>query len=233
MNHHLSRFPLEPVIAVLFLGAILAGVVYSVILARRRQQGLVALAQRLNLAFNPDKDYGLAARFGFLNQLAQGENRYATNVLSGNYRQDEVLAFDFHYETHSTDSKGHRQTNHHWFSFFILTLPAELPELTIRRENFLLKIAQVFGYQDIDFESAEFSRAFCVRSKDRKFAYDVCNARMIEYLLANRDLSLEIESEALALAFDRCLSAEKIEANLERLADIRSRLPDYLFAKNA
>ena len=52
---------------------------------------------------------------------------------------------------------------------------------------------------------------------------------MMEYLLANRDLSLEIENQALALAFDSCLAVEQIESNLQRLVEIRSRLPEYLF----
>ena len=142
-----------------------------------------------------------------------------------------MLAFDYHYETHSRDSKGRRHTYHHYFSFFILLLPVRFPELRITHEGLFSKIAQAFGYADIDFESAEFSRAFCVRSTDKKFAYDVCHARMMEYLLANRDLSIEIENEALALAFDSRLAPEQIELNLQRLAEIRSRLPDYLFTK--
>ena len=118
-------------------------------------------------------------------------------------------------------SKSGRQTHHHWFSFFILTLPAFFPDLTIRRENFFTKVAEVFGYQDIKFESAEFSKAFNVRSQDKKFAYDVCNAKMMEYLLANRDLSIEIENQVLALAFDTRLSVGQIEADLQRLVEIR------------
>jgi hypothetical protein len=160
--------------------------------------------------------------------LAQGSNRYATNVLSGSYRQNQMLAFDYHYETYTHDKNGTR-TEHHWFSFFILTLPGYFPELTIRRESFFTRIAEVFGYQDINFESAEFSKAFNVRSQDKKFAYDVCNAQMIEYLLANRDLSVEIENQALALAFTTRLSVEQVETNLQRLVEIRSRLPQYLF----
>ena len=120
----------------------------------------------------------------------------------------------------------------HNLSFFILTLPAVFPDLTIRRENFFTKVAEVFGYQDIKFESAEFSKAFCVRSPDKKFAYDVCNAKMMEYLLANRDLSVEIENQVLALAFNTRLSVEQVESNLQRLVEIRSRLPEYLFTKN-
>ncbi len=214
------------IVAVLIVAAI--GAIYGVIQARKRQEGLFELAQRLGLDFSAAEDREIADRYSFLKQLAEGENRYACNVLSGTYQQNQVLAFDYHYETY-TEGKGGRQTHHHWFSFFILTLPAVFPDLTIRRENLLTKVAEVFGYQDIKFESAEFSGAFCVRSPDKKFAYDVCNAQMMEYLLAKRDLSVEIENQVLALVFNTRLSVQQIEANLQRLVEIRSRLPEYLF----
>jgi hypothetical protein len=214
---------------VLFIAIVIAAAIYASIAARKRREEMFALASRLGLSFSAEKDYALATRFGFLDKLAQGSNRYAFNVLSGDHHGHPVLVFDYHYETHSTDSKGHRQTHHHYFSFFILLLLRSFPELRITREGMLSKIAQAFGYDDIDFESAEFSRAFCVRSKDKRFAYDVCNVQLMEYLLANRDLSLEIETNALALAFDSRLSAAQIEFNLQRLLDVRARLPEYLF----
>lgn len=216
-------------IFILIAGLIITAAIYGALAAKRRREEMAALAARLGLSFNPDKDYSLASRFGFLDKLAQGSNRYAFNVLSGEYQQNPVLLFDYHYETHSTDSKGHQQTHHHYFSFFVLLLPRSFPELTIVREGMFSKLAQAFGYDDIDFESAEFSRTFCVRSKDKRFAYDVCNGQMMDYLLANRDLNLEIEDRALALAFATRLSTAAIESNLNRLLEIRSRLPDYLF----
>jgi hypothetical protein len=224
-----SSFPVAAVITVVVAGLMVAGIIYGFIQARQRREALLELAQRLNLVFDPGTDRAMAQRFSFLKQLAQGSNRYATNVLSGNFQQNEILAFDYHYETYTHDKNG-THTEHHWFSFFILMLPASFPELTIRREGFFTKIAEVFGYQDINFESAEFSQTFNVRSPDKKFAYDICNAQMMEYLLANRDLSIEIENDALALAFTSRLSVEQIEFNLQRLIEIRSRLPEYLFA---
>jgi len=201
------------------------------IAARKRREGLFELAQRLGLDFNAGNDYGIPGRFGFLKQLDKGDNRYATNVLSGVYQQNNVLAFDYHYETQTQDKNGtHKQ--HHWFSFFIVTMPVVFPDLTIRRENFLIRVAETFGYQDIKFESAEFSKTFCVRSPDKKFAYDVCHAKMMEYLLANRDLSIEIENEVIALAFENQISVAQVELNLQRLIEIRSLLPEYLFAQN-
>ena len=210
---------------------VIVAVIYGARAAKKRREELSALAARLGLRFDPEDNRGLADQFEFLDHLAQGDNRYAFNALSGEYQEKEILVFDYHYATHSTDSKGHRQTQHHYFSFFILMLPVAFPELRITREGLLSTIAQAFGYDEIDFESAEFSRAFCVRSKDKKFAYDVCNSQMMEYLLANPDLSIEIERGALALAFDSRLSAGQIEVNLQRLLEIRLRLPEYLFTK--
>jgi len=206
--------------------------IYRFFALRKRREGLFELAQRLNLSFNAGNDYGIPDRFNFLKQFEQGSNRYATDVLSGNYQQNDILAFDYHYETYSYDKSG-RHTEHHWFSFWTLTLPAALPGLTIRRENVFTKVAEVFGYQDIKFESAEFSKTFLVRSPDKKLAYDVCNAKMMEYLLANRDLSIEIENNVLALVTNSRISVDKFELNLQRLIEIHSRLPEYLFTKVA
>ena len=221
-----------PVFIVAVVVIVVIGDIYNTIAQSKRREGLLELAQRLNLNFDAGRDFGIPGRFGFLKQLAQGDDRYAANVLSGNYQQNEILAFDYHYATYHTDKNGTHKDDH-WFSFFILTLPAvAFPDLTIRRENLFTKVAEVFGYQDIKFESAEFSKTFCVRSPDKKFAYDVCNGKMMEYLLANRDLSIEIENEAIALTFNTRLAVEQFEFNLRRLVEIRSRLPEYLFTQN-
>ena len=213
----------------LVIAVIVGGIIFSFIAAKKRREAMAGLATRLGLRFTPTNDYDLAERYEFLDALATGSNRYAYNVISGNHQGNEVLIFDYHYETYSTDSKGNRTTHHHYFSFFILRLPQRFPELRITREGLFSKIAQAFGYKDINFESAEFSRAFCVRSPDKKFAYDVCHPRMMEYLLANRDLSIEVEADSLALAFGKCLDVQEIEFNLERLVHIRSQFPEYLF----
>lgn len=213
-----------------FVVLVIVLAVFGALAAKKRREAFAALATRLGLAFSAERDRDIAERFRFLDRLAQGSNRYGYNILSGNYGGRSVLAFDYHYETQSHDSKGNRQTHHHHFSCFVLQLERGFPELTIAREGIFSKVAQAFGYEDIDFESHEFSRRFCVRSKNKKFAYDVCHARMIEYLLANADLGIEIESSALALAFAGVLKPEEIEPNLQRLIQVRALMPNYLFA---
>ena len=220
---------MEIVIFALFVALIVALAILGARAAKKRREAFALLAQRLGLAFSPGRDPDIARRLGFLDKLAQGSNRYAFNILSGTFHNHSVSAFDYHYETYSTDSKGNRQTHHHHFSCLLLMLEKPFPELTIAREGLFSKIAQGLGYDDIDFESHEFSRTFCVRSKDKKFAYDFCHARLMEYLLQNQDLAIEIEGPVLAIAFSGTLDPLHVEQNLERLGQLRSFMPKYLF----
>jgi hypothetical protein len=102
---------------------IIAGAIYSAIAARKRREALFEFATRLGLAFSPGNDYELADRFSFLDTLARGSNRYAFNVLSGSYRQNEVLVFDYHFETHSTDSRTPDIGGLRMSAFFLRTPP--------------------------------------------------------------------------------------------------------------
>ena len=103
------------------------------------------------------------------------------------------------------------------------------PELVISREGFFSKVAQWFGCDDIDFESAEFSKKFVVRCADKKFAYDICNPQMIDYLLDHQDLQVEIDKNCLALFFNHRLSVDSIHPNLDRLIQIRDFFPKHVF----
>jgi hypothetical protein len=222
---------MEVFVVILIIGAVIAGAIFSSMAAKKRREEFAVLASQLGLHFSPDDDHDLADEFSFLDKLDQGSNRYAYNIMSGEYQGHQVKVFDYHYETHSRDSKGNRQTHHHYFSFFMLMLGRDFPELTIAPEGFFSKVAQAFGYDDIDFESHEFSQRFCVRSADKKFAYDFCHTRTMEYLLANDDLLVEVEGPVLAIAFSHCLEPLQIKENLDRLITLRSLLPEYLFAK--
>ena len=221
---------MEPLIFIGIVALIIVAAVASTASARKRRDAMAALAARLGLRFDPQKDRDVAKRYRFLDKLRTGSNRYAFNILTGPYKGHEVTVFDYHYETHSTDSKGHTQTHHHHLSCFLLQLPVAFPELVIAKEGFFSKLAQAVGYDDIDFESHEFSRRFCVRSPDKKFAYDVCHARMMEYLMANDDLAVELEEDVLAITFGSRLDLERIEPNLDRLVALRALMPEYLFS---
>jgi len=210
------------------LGGVIAVVIniYKTRARRKRALDLQILATRLKFDdFNPNRDEGFAVGWGFLSRLAQGRDRYAFNILRGTYHEQSLFVFDYHYQTGSGKSR-----EEHYSTLLMLVCKEIFPQVSIGPESLRSKIAAAFGVgNDIKFESAEFSRTFCVRSPDKKFAYDVCNPQMIEYLLMNPGLQVEIQGPALLLVFEPQLPVGQIESNLQRLIEIRSRLPEYLF----
>jgi hypothetical protein len=221
----------------LLMFAVFGGAVIIALLAgagrlrtrEERSYALQELATQLKFdEFNPNRDEGFVTGWGFLNSLKGGENRYAFNLLRGKYHEQSLFVFDYHYETGSDKNK----VNHN-LTMLMLVVKEVFPKMTIGPESFGDKIATAFGVEnDIKFESAEFSRAFCVRSEDKKFAYDVCNAQMIDYLLANRDLHVEIQGPVILLAFSQLVPVGQIEFNLQRLVEIRTLMPNYLFTQS-
>jgi len=222
--------PVPPFLLFALVAALVIAVaIFSHLRESKRREALRRAASASGLTYHLGRNYAIPDTYRFLNPLGQGRNRYAFNVLEGVCEGCPVQAFDFHYETESTDSRGRRTTHHHYSSFFLLEQEKFFPELRIYPEGLLSRLGQMLGFDDIDFESVEFSRAFVVRSRDRKFAYDVCHTRMMEYLLEHRDLSLEIEGRCVAMSFDRRLKPEEIPGRLNQLIEIRRLFPEYLY----
>lgn len=156
----------------------------------------------------------------FLRWLNRGDNNCTYNLFRGFHRHYPVVIFDY------TFTAG--KSSFYW-SAYVLEMPANFPDLLISHETREDRIAEALGREHITFESAEFSRTFRVRSADKKFAFEICHPRLMEFLLANPDLTIEIRGAALAVLFEDWLRPEKVENNLSRLMAFRELLPDYLF----
>ncbi len=219
-------FPLIIVgIVVLFIGLF----VLSAMQARRRRQELSAWAASRGLTFNPERDGSLSGRFPAFPCLHQGDGgRYAFNLMQGRWGPRDILAFDYHYETHGTDSKGHRTTHHHRFSAVVLASPVPLKPLFIRRESLFDKMAAFLGYEDIDFESAEFSRRFCVKAPDRRWAFDVMHARTIEFMLSQPDFNLQFDPACVMAWRSTTFRDLEFSQAADLIAGILDRMPAYL-----
>jgi len=197
--------------------------------ASKRKAELCNWAKMRGLTFRETSDSSMDNRYPFFSCLAQGDNRYADNIIDGRAREHSICAFDYHYETYSTDSKGHRQTHHHAFSAVILTADVPMQPLSIRNETLFDKIGAFFGHEDINFESAEFSRVFCVKSPDRRWAFDVLNQHSMEFLLASPRFILELNSRFVIAYRDSVFSASDYDAALNVIVGLLDRIPKTVF----
>lgn len=186
------------IIPVVVIGV--AVVIYLGVLAareeRKRREALAALAAELGLTFDPSRTPGLDDEYPQFGVFRRGHSRAAYNTLRGSVSIDgrgwPLRMGDYTYKI--TTSNGKTTTTRTYnLSYLIAAVPfPAVPDLSVRREGFMDKIAGALGFDDIDFESAEFSRKFFVKSTDRKFAYAVLHPRMMEFLLDGDPPSIEL-----------------------------------------
>ncbi len=165
---------------------------------KKRREAMAALARRLGWRFDPSHDRSHDEQYAHFEIFRRGRSRAAHNTLTGEVEIDgrhwPAKMGDFTYKVKRHTGKS-THTKTYRFSYLILHLPfASVPDVFIRREGLFDKLADAFGFDDIDFESAEFSRRFHVKSSDKRFAYDVIHPQMMEFLMADDSREIDIEN---------------------------------------
>jgi len=211
----------------LFIILAVVGAIYSHKKAKERREKIREFARSRNLYFHEAKVNEFEQDYPEFDFLRQGKGRYAHNILSGKSNNREVTGFDYHYQTTSTDSKGRTTTHHHHFSGFIIQSNFPLKPLTIRPEYLFDKITAAFGWDDIDFESAEFSRKFHVKSADRRWAYDVLPQSTMEYLLESPQYEIHMGTKHLAIIGTGCFEPWEFKKALEIGETILNGIPEF------
>ena len=177
---------MSPVLIFIIILAVGAGLFLAWQAERKRRETLLLWATGRGWNLLPGKDRSVHRDFPGLKVFQKGHSRSAKNIIKGEHEGCSMTLMDYRYvvghgKNRSTHNRG------------VVILHCDHPTipLSIRRENPLDRVGEFFGADDIDFESAEFSRKFFVKSADRKWAFDVIHTRTMEYLLQAPPFSVE------------------------------------------
>lgn len=234
---------MEPAVVILIVvvavGLFVTVAYLSHLHTKKRREALAAWAESRGLRFSPDKVTNFEQRFPAFDRLRTGKGRYAHNISTGPIPPmpdgtqrhwatptgGAVVAFDYHYYTESTDSKGRKTKTHHHFSAVVIETRMNFHPLLIRPENVFDKFASFFGKGDINFESAEFSRKFFVRCPHRRWAYDIITPATMEFLLSREASTIEMELHYVAIHRGGTFNVERFETSLQTVLGLLDRIP--------
>jgi hypothetical protein len=217
----------------LMLLAVAAAIYFGWQSQQKRRDEMQQLARQLGLSFDPSSDASHDEKYAQFEIFRRGHSRAASNTLEGSIdvsgRAWPIRMGDFTYKVTTSTGKS-TQTTTYRFSYVIVHLPwRSVPDLLIRREGVFDKLAGAFGIDDIDFESAEFSRKFHVKSPDKRFAYDVCHPRMMEFLMQSVAPCVDIEQGCCCLSDGtRRWTTDEFRAMLRWSREFFSRWPEHL-----
>ena len=216
-------------VGVFVLGlAIIGAVAYlSYLSKQKRIQALASAASQLGLQFSRADPFGILAEPFQL--LRKGDGQGVENVMWGTWQGLEVRQFDYWYYEESTDSRGSRSKTYYRFNCVICPIDASCAHLTIDHENLFTRLADALSFHDIQFESDEFNKKYQVKCRDRKFANDFIDARLMRWLLQHGEgFSFEAAGDELLCAHRRLQPTELIPL-LGSAKAFRDEIPHVVF----
>lgn len=215
-----ADFPI-PIFFFLFAAIVIVAIIFGAISAAKRRKALQEFAAARGLAFWSNGS--CKAIYEMFKPFKEGHNRSVSNVLFGQYHNIEWELFDYSYKTGS----GKNETSHSVGAVFA-KVPLAFSPLQMRPEGFFDKVAGLMGFEDINFESEAFNRAYHVACKDRKLAYDLIHPRMIEYLLALPKYDWQLAGPYIVIRKTGHYSIEELSAVMSAIEGFLAQVPNYV-----
>jgi hypothetical protein len=155
---------------------------------RRRRDAMRVSAERMNLSFSENDDQSLRQRLSRFHLFSQGRSRRIRNVMRGRVADLDIAIFDYRYRTGGgNSSRTWRQTVLH---FDVQRM--KLPPFSLRPEHFFHRLGQVFGYQDVDFDThPTFSSKYLLRGAHEDEIRSVFSDQLLTHLETQTGLSTE------------------------------------------
>jgi hypothetical protein len=186
-------------VAIAAIGGLIAYFAYQA--KKKRQAAFAALGTQLGLTYSVDDPYDtLDEPFQLFNR---GDGRAVENVLAGTWESLGVRVFDYWYYEESTDSKGNTSRTYYRFDCVLTSVNVACARLSLEPENLFTRLADHLSFHDIEFESEDFNKTFNVKCDDKKFANDMVDARMMQWMLTLG------KTFSFAVAGDRALATSK------------------------
>ncbi len=215
---------MEALIIPLVILIAIGGIFLSYYLKKKRREEMHAFAMQNGLAFSSEDMSGIDGWPFSL--FRRGDGRGVENVISGMWKGTQpITAFDYWFYTESTDSKGNTSRSYQRFSCATVDVAAGFPHLEIAREGFFTRLADRLGMEDIEFESPEFNRRYNVKAGERRFAFELLDARMLRWLVDfDQGLAFEVVGNRL-LAYRNRKGPVALMPLIETLLMFRERIP--------
>jgi len=191
--------------------------------AEKRRKALEAFAADHGLAFDPDPDPTLIDRFSGMAPFDRGSDRRVSNRIHGRRGEVDWELFDYRY---TTGSGKNRRTHH--FGVVVACVPLLFPRMTLRAEGLFDKVASLVGYDDINFESHEFSSRYHVSGADRKRCYDLIHPRMIEFLMTLPRYHWQFDGNRIVIHLAGSQHPQTMADIMSAIGGFLERIPDYV-----
>ena len=174
---------------VLVVPACLIGFIFYIghLRVKKRTEAMRVLAESLEMKFEAKKCDPSTLGLDGIDLFEQGRSRKVLNLIKGTFEDTNAFIFDYHYVT-----GGGKNSSHHSQTVIAYEICSkdgfQLPQFTCKPERFFHKFADMFGFEDIDFEQyPEFSKAYRLKGENEDSVRKIFNETVIRQLEAESE----------------------------------------------
>jgi len=217
-----------PLVPFLFVGvaavAVGIGLYAAFVGEKKRTAALFDVALRMGFTFEEKVPKEMLTTLGSFRLFKLGHGQKGKNLMRGRSDGTDVVVLEFQYTTGGGNSSHtHRQT--------VAIYPGagtetRLPEFTLGPEHWWDKVGQVFGHQDIDFESSEeFSKHYLLRGPDESAIRAAFGPNVLGFFAQSQGWSVESAGGSLAIyRAEKRAKPEEFQPFLAETAAVRRAL---------
>ena len=162
--------------------------------AKKRTEAMRAIAESLEMEFVAEKCDPNTLGLDSIDLFKKGRSRKVLNLIKGIFGDTNAFIFDYHYVT-----GGGKNSSHHSQTVIAYEICSkdgfQLPQFTCKPEHFFHKFADIFGFEDIDFEQyPEFSKVYRLKGENADSVRKVFNETVIRQLEAESEQRWNVDA---------------------------------------
>jgi len=177
-----------------FIGLAVCIMLITYIYEKKRTEALKLTAKNLRFTFSKAGRGLTEHKHRNFELFSKGHGKKVKNEMWGSRRGMDVSIFGYYYTVgYGKNANKYSQT--------VVSMDCnkiKFPAFELKPENTFHKIGQVFGYQDIDFETfPSFSKEYLLRGEDETRIRQLFTARVIRFFESNKNLCIEAHNNTL------------------------------------
>jgi len=212
---------------VLFVLVFIAIAVGGYLHEKKRREVFAAYCRENGFDYLPGRDRSFDDQYREFPGLRQGSNRYLRHQMLGKRGGCDVLMGEYHYQVTRSSGKN-SSTRHYYFTLVLFRPPWRLPDISIREEGMFDWMKAAFGWDDIDFASAEFSRRYHVTAPNRNDAFALIQPRTMDLLLRHRGLEIHARHGWLMVRRRGSFKLEGVRPMCDLAESFLGEVPDFV-----
>ncbi|WP_166355100.1 DUF3137 domain-containing protein [Phytoactinopolyspora limicola] len=222
---------MESIVALVIVGSLVIGLAIFAIHHHnetKRREALQNAANAHGWQWT-DRDDSYASRWDGPPFRGHKRRARARNVLTGTHDGRDFVAFEYSYTT-TTSTGQTTSTTTHYYSTWVIYLPASVPSISLGAEGILGgRVAKAFGFNRLDIGDPDFDGRFKVTCDVPEFGRRILNPALVDLMMRGEVWAWRFDGDVMISYRKGRLDPTDVIPRLDAMSRVLEHVPHELW----